>query len=209
MKPLDPKVIDILNDVLTAELTAINQYFVHSEMCRNWGYAKLAAVLRERSMEEMRDAQELIRRVLYFEGVPNVQRYWKVQVGQTVKEQLTADLGVEKKAIEMLNKHIELCRSVADHGSRELLEKILVNEEAHTDWLEAQLTLMDQVVEANCLAQQMKPEGSADAAHRGSSPARGDGRDHHRRLARHRALGRAHLRARRRRHRHRRQDRRR
>jgi bacterioferritin len=153
------QVIDLLNEVLTGELTAVNQYFIHAKMCGNWGYERLLKKVRAESIDEMRHAEALIDRVLYLEGVPNIQRYWKVQVGQTVKEQLTADHGVEKKALELLNRGIELCRSLGDHGSRELLEKILVNEEQHTDWLEAQLTLIAQVGEANYLAQQIKPEG--------------------------------------------------
>jgi bacterioferritin len=150
------QVIEVLNEVLTGELTAVNQYFIHAKMCRNWGYERLHAKVRAESIDEMRHAETLIDRILYLEGVPNIQRYWKVQVGQTVKEQLTADLGVEKKALELLNRGIELCRNTGDHGSRELLEKILVTEEQHTDWLEAQLTLIAQVGEANYLAQQIK-----------------------------------------------------
>ncbi len=150
------QVIDVLNEVLTGELTSVNQYFIHAKMCANWGYMRLHKQIRAESIDEMRHAEALIERVLYLEGVPNLQRYWKVQVGQTVKEQLNADLGVEKKAIELLNRGIELCRSSGDHGSRELLEKILVSEEHHADWLEAQLTLVDQVGEANYLAQQIK-----------------------------------------------------
>lgn len=152
------QVIDILNEVLTGELTAVNQYFIHAKMCGNWGYQRLHKLIRAESIDEMRHAEQLIDRVLYLDGVPNLQRYWKVQVGQTVKEQLNADLDVEKKAIELLNRGIELCRSHADHGSRELLEKILVAEEEHADWLEAQLTLIAQVGEPNYLAQQIKPE---------------------------------------------------
>jgi len=150
------QVIDILNEVLTGELTAINQYFIHAKMCHNWGYERLHKKVRAESIDEMKHAEALIERVLYLDGVPNIQRLWKVQVGQTVKEQLNADLGVEKKAIELLNRGVELARSLADNGSRELLEKILVSEEEHADWLEAQLTLIEQTGEANYLAQQIK-----------------------------------------------------
>src|SRR5688572_9487486 len=142
------QVIDVLNEVLTGELTAVNQYFIHAKMCGNWGYERLHKKVRTESIDEMKHAESLIDRILYLEGVPNIQRYWKVQVGQTVKEQLKADHAVESKAIELLNRAIELCRGVGDHGSRELLEHILVNEETHTDWLEAQLTLIEQVGEA-------------------------------------------------------------
>ena len=153
------QVLEVLNEVLTGELTAVNQYFIHAKMCGNWGYERLHKKVRTESIDEMRHAEALIERILYLEGVPNLQRYWKVQVGQTVKEQLTADLAVEKKAIELLNRGVELCRGLGDHGSRELLEKILVTEEQHADWLEAQLTLIAQVGDANYLAQQIKPEG--------------------------------------------------
>jgi bacterioferritin len=148
-------IITVLNDVLTAELTAINQYFVHARMCENWGYARLWKKLRAESIGEMRDADRLIERVLYLEGVPNVQKLGKVNVGQTVSEQLRLDLEVEKGAIKRLNSGIELCRSLGDNGSRELLEDILEGEEAHANWIEAQLTLIQQVGEANYLAQQI------------------------------------------------------
>ncbi len=153
------QVIEVLNEVLTGELTAVNQYFIHAKMCGNWGYQRLHKQVRAESIDEMRHAETLIDRILYLEGVPNLQRMWKIQVGQTVKEQLNADLGVEKKAIELLNRGIELSRSLSDHGSRELLEKILVTEEQHADWLEAQLTLIEQVGEPNYLAQQIKSDG--------------------------------------------------
>jgi len=152
------QVLDLLNEVLTGELTAINQYFVHAKMCHNWGYERLHKKVRAESIDEMKHAESLVERILYLDGVPNLQRLWKLNVGQTVKEQLTADLEVEKAAIERLNRGIELARSLADNGSRELLEHILVNEEEHADWLEAQLTLIQQVGEPNYLAQQIKTE---------------------------------------------------
>jgi bacterioferritin len=152
------QVLEILNEVLTGELTAINQYFIHAKMCHNWGYERLHKKVRAESIDEMRHAEALIERVLYLDGVPNLQRLWKLAVGQTVKEQLEADLNLEKLAIERLNRGVELARGVADNGSRELLERILVSEEEHADWLEAQLTLIQQVGEPNYLAQQIKPE---------------------------------------------------
>jgi bacterioferritin len=153
------QIIDLLNEVLTAELTAINQYFIHARMCQNWGYERLWKKVREESIGEMRHADQLIARILYLEGVPNVQRYSKVNVGQTVKEQLSLDHDVEKAAITMLNRGVEQCRSLGDNGSRELLEKILIGEEQHADWIESQLDLIQQVGEANYLAQQIKEEG--------------------------------------------------
>ena len=153
------QVIALLNDVLTAELTAINQYFIHARMCENWGYERLWKKLREESIGEMRDADRLIARILYLEGVPNVQRLGKINVGQTVPEQLTLDLEVERGAIQRLNDGIELARSLGDNGSRELLEDILKGEEDHANWIEAQLNLIAQMGEANYLAQQIKKEG--------------------------------------------------
>ena len=146
----------LLNEVLTAELTAINQYFIHARMCENWGYERLWKTTREESIGEMRHADELIERILYLEGVPNLQRLGKVNVGETVPEQLRLDLEVEKDAIKRLNDGIELARSVGDNGTRELLEGILEGEESHANWLETQLTLIAQVGESNYLAQQIK-----------------------------------------------------
>jgi bacterioferritin len=151
----DAKVIDLLNEVLTGELTAINQYFLHAKMCQNWGYEKLHEHIRKESIDEMKHADVLIERILYLEGLPNVQRLGKVNVGQTVVEMLKNDLGVETVAIPLLNKSIETCRQVGDNGSEHLLKEILTSEEAHVDWLEAQLELVKQVGEANYLAQQI------------------------------------------------------
>jgi bacterioferritin len=154
------QVIAMLNDVLTAELTAINQYWIHARMCENWGYERLWKKVREEAMGEMRHADQLIERILYLEGVPNVQRLGKVNVGQTVPEQLRLDLEVEQAAIRMLNNGIELARGLGDNGSRDLLEDLLEGEESHANWLEAQLTLIAQLGEAHYLAQQVKTEGA-------------------------------------------------
>ena len=152
------RIIETLNDVLTAELTAINQYFIHARMCENWGYERLWKKIRAESLSEMKHADELIERILYLEGLPNLQRLGKVNVGQSVPEQLRLDLSVEKAAVKLLNDGIELCRSLGDNGSRELLEHILEGEEKHENWIEAQLTLIEQVGEGNYLAQQIKDE---------------------------------------------------
>jgi bacterioferritin len=152
-------VIELLNDVLTAELTALNQYFVHAKMAENWGYERLWKKFRDESIDEMKDADKLIGRILFLEGVPNLQKLNKVSVGQPVKEQLELDLEVEKAAIERLNAGIETSRSLGDNGTREMLEDILVGEEEHANWLEAQLSLIAQVGEGNYLAQQMKKDG--------------------------------------------------
>src|SRR5947209_12408265 len=143
------QVVTLLNEVLTAELTAINQYFIHGRMCENWGYERLWKKIREESLGEMRHADKLIERILYLEGVPNVQRLGKVNVGETVPEQLELDLEVERAAIKALNTSIELCRSLGDNGSRDLLEDILEGEETHVNWIEAQLTLIAQMGEAH------------------------------------------------------------
>jgi bacterioferritin len=150
------QVIALLNDVLTAELTAVNQYFIHARMCENWGYERLWKKIREESIGEMKHADKLIERILYLEGVPNLQRLGKVNVGETVPEQLRLDLEVEREAIRMLNAGIETARSLGDNGTRELLEDILEAEESHANWIEAQMTLIAQTGEGNYLAQQIK-----------------------------------------------------
>jgi bacterioferritin len=148
-------VLELLNEVLTAELTAINQYFVHAKMCENWGYHRLAHRDREESIGEMKDADQLIERILYLEGTPNLQRLGSVGVGETVPEQLRVDLELEREAITRLNRGIALCVAEGDNGSRDLLEDILEGEEEHADWLETQLHLLAEVGEAHYLAQQM------------------------------------------------------
>lgn len=151
----DAAIIDALNEVLTAELTAINQYFIHAKMCQNWGFMRLAGQIRAESIDEMKHADQIIDRILYFDGVPNMQRLFKINVGENVKEQFGADLDLEKAAIERLNNAVKLCREKGDNGTRELLEGILVSEEEHADWLETQLGLIDTLGEAHYLSQQM------------------------------------------------------
>ena len=147
------QVVTLLNDILTAELTAINQYFIHARMCENWGYKRLWKKLREESIGEMRHADRLIERILYLEGVPNVQRLSKVNVGQTVPEQLRLDLELERAAVAALNAGVELCRSLGDNGTRDLVEDILTAEEGHIDWIEEQMELIRQVGEPHYLSQ--------------------------------------------------------
>ncbi len=149
------KVIEALNDILTGELTGINQYFVHAKMCENWGYERLAEAVRKESIEEMKHADELIERILFLEGVPNLQRLGKVKVGEKVPEQLKLDRELELEAVGKLNKAIALAGELGDNGTRELLEDVLESEEQHVNWLEAQLELIQQVGEENYLAQQM------------------------------------------------------
>ena len=149
------KIIELLNDVLTGELTSVNQYFVHAKMCRNWGYQRLAEHVKKESIEEMKHADDLIERILYLDGVPNLQRLNKVNVGETVPEQLKLDRALEVEAVGRLNKGIALCVDLGDNGSRELLEKLLISEEEHLDWLETQLSLVASIGEAHYLAQQV------------------------------------------------------
>jgi bacterioferritin len=156
----DKKIIEILNDVLTAELTAINQYFVHGEMCENWGYDRLQHIIRKHSIGEMKHAEQLIERVLFLEGVPNVQRLGKINIGENVPEILKVDLALEMDALPRLNKGIETCRELGDNNSRHLLEEILEDEEEHVDWLESQLALLEQVGAQHYLAQQIREEES-------------------------------------------------
>ena len=154
----DKKVIEVLNEVLTAELTAINQYFVHAEMCENWGFKRLQKVIRHHSIGEMKHAEEVIERILFLEGVPNVQRLGKINIGESVEEQFKVDLALELDALPRLNKGIEVCREVDDNGSRLLLEEILHEEEEHVDWLEAQIDQVRQMGIQNYLAQQVKED---------------------------------------------------
>ena len=151
----DAEIIEILNDVLTAELTAINQYFIHAKMMDNWGYERLAEHPRAESIDEMKHAERLIERILFLEGVPNMQRLFPVKVGETVPEQLRLDLDVEYTSIKRLNDGIAVALEVGDNASRVLLETILVGEEDHADWLETQLDAMRQLGEQNYLAQQL------------------------------------------------------
>jgi bacterioferritin len=149
-------VIQTLNDVLCAELTAINQYMIHAEMCENWGYQRLAGQARKDSIEEMKHAEQIIERILYLDGMPNMQKYMKINVGKTVPEQHEFDLQLEQDAIERLNKGVALCREKGDNGSRALLEQVLVDEERHLDMLEAQLQQIQDIGVENYLSQQLE-----------------------------------------------------
>ena len=154
----DRKIIEILNDVLTAELTAINQYFVHGEMCENWGYYGLQHEIRQHSIGEMKHAEEVIERILFLEGIPNMQRLGKINIGESVPEMLKVDLALELDAVGRLNKHIVTANELGDNNTRHLLEEILEDEEEHIDWIEAQLSLLEQVGVQNYLAQQIREE---------------------------------------------------
>lgn len=150
-----PEVIAALNEHLTAELTAINQYYVHYKMCENWGYARLAAKKREESIGEMRDADQVIERILFLDGIPNMQRLNPVAVGEDPIEQHQLDLKLELANVKRLNEMVALCREKGDNGSRELLEQILKGEEEAVDWLEAQLGIVERIGVERYLAEQL------------------------------------------------------
>jgi bacterioferritin len=149
------RVIEVLNELLTFELTAINQYFLHSRMCDDWGYNRLAARLREISREEMDDAEEIIDRILFLEGVPNMQRLEPVRIGETVSEQLRLQAESEQRALSILGQGVAAADEAGDRASREFFAARLQEEEGHLDWLETQLGLIDQIGEANYLTQQI------------------------------------------------------
>jgi bacterioferritin len=151
----DDRLLEILNDVLTAELTAVNQYFLHAKMCENWGYRRLAEHVRDESIDEMKHAERLTDRILFLEGVPNFQRYYPLRIGETVPEQLESDLQLEYTAIDRLNAGIAVAVELGDNGTRELLEGLLVSEEEHADWLETQLETIRQIGTELYLSQQM------------------------------------------------------
>jgi bacterioferritin len=151
----DSAVIELLNEVLTAELTAVNQYFLDAKMFDNWGYARLGKRFLDESIGEMKDADALIERILYLDGHPNVQRLGTIATGETTLEKFELALQLERAAIERLNRGIALCLDKADNGSRDLLEEILEGEEEHADWLEVQLELIRQLGEVHYQAQQI------------------------------------------------------
>jgi bacterioferritin len=151
----DPKVITALNEILTGELTAINQYFLHARMLKNWGYERIASMVHKESIDEMKHAQNLTDRVLFLEGIPNLQKLGKLNIGETVQEQFEADLKLEFQALDNLKIAIKTCFEAADHTSRELLEHILEDEERHIDWLETQLGLIKELGKEVYLGEQL------------------------------------------------------
>jgi len=155
----DPEVIEILNEVLTNELTAVNQYFLHARMQKNWGFTKLGDYTYGESIDEMKHADLLIERILFLDGHPNVQRLDPVRIGETVTEQLSADLAVEVHAMEALRRGIVVCQDRADTVSRLLLEQILTSEEEHVDYLETQISLVETLGEQQYLQLQVEPGG--------------------------------------------------
>lgn len=149
------EVIDLLNEVLAGELVAINQYFLHAKMAQNWGYSKIASKVRSESIDEMKHAERLTDRILFLDGLPNLQRLDKLHIGQTIPEQFQSDLALEYRAVKLLNDGMVLCRERGDQGSEALLRDILISEEEHIDWLETQLKLIESLGEKMYLAEQM------------------------------------------------------
>jgi bacterioferritin len=156
----DPQVIEVLNEVLTNELTAVNQYFLHARMQKNWGFTKLGSYTYSESIDEMKHADVLIERILFLEGHPNVQRLDPVRIGEDVPEQLAADLAVEVHAMDALRRGIVVCSEKADTVTRLLLEDILRSEEEHVDYLETQLSLVQSLGLQEYLQLQVEPGGS-------------------------------------------------
>ena len=154
----DKEVIGFLQEVLTAELTAINQYFLHAEMMENWGYERLAKITKKESIEEMQHAEILLHRLLYLDAAPDMTQLFPLRIGKNVKAQLENDLALELEAVPRLNKAINAAVKAGDNGSRDLFAKILSDEEHHVDYLEAQLHMIKEMGYENYLAQQMKPK---------------------------------------------------
>ncbi len=151
-----PKVIQALNEALKEELTAINQYFLHAEMCENWHYGKLGDYIKKQSIDEMKHAEAIIERILFLDGTPNMTELMQINVGQNVKAQLENDLKLEVDAVAQYNQAVELARQEGDNASRELFEKLLKDEEQHVDWLEAQIYQIGEIGYERYLSQQIK-----------------------------------------------------
>ncbi len=156
------EILDALQVVLTMELTGINQYFIHSKMAKNWGFERLAKFEWNESLDEMRHADQVIDRMLYLDGAPNMMRYEKIKVGADAKGMLEADLGLELRALEHLRAGIATAMAHNDHGTRELFEHILVNEEQHIDWIETQLAKIERIGIEHWLAHQQYGDAKAD-----------------------------------------------
>ncbi len=154
--PHGEQILESLNQLLTLELTGVNQFFLHARMCRNWGYERLADTIRQRSIDEMKHAEKIIDRVLYLEGVPNLQRLDKIRLGENVPEILRLDYEHEKRLVDKVKEQVQLLLELGDHGSRQLVEEVLRGEENDIDWFESQFALIEQIGEAHYLAQQVR-----------------------------------------------------
>jgi bacterioferritin len=156
----DSAVLGVLNELLHGELTAVHQYMLHARMCEDWGYDRLFAKIHEESREELEHADHVIERILYLDGAPDVQKLGSVTPGKNVPEQLRADYELEKSVIAALNRGIKVARSAADNGTAELLEHMLEDTEEHANWLETQLTAIDQIGVERYLAEQLKKKSA-------------------------------------------------
>ncbi|MGH3491299.1 MAG: bacterioferritin [Actinopolymorphaceae bacterium] len=157
MQPVSPRVVALLNDALTLELTAVNTYFLHARMLDNWGFHRLGKVLYDLSIEEMRDADDLIERILFFDGHPNVQRLNPIEVGETPEEVLRLGRESERAAVTQFNEGARECHDLGDHGTAAVFEGMVRDEEKHVDWFESQLDAVDRIGAAQYLAQQIDP----------------------------------------------------
>ena len=163
MQPVSPRVVELLNDALSFELTVTNTYFLHARMLDNWGLSRLGKVFYDLSIDEMKDADDLINRILLFDGHPNVQRLNAIQVGETPEEMLQLALASEKAAVAQFNASAEECHQLGDHGSAAVFEEMVRDEETHADWFESQLDAVERVGLAQYLAQQIAAgEGPGD-----------------------------------------------
>ncbi len=153
-----PKVITALNEALTEELTAINQYFLHAEMCENWHYSKLGDYIKKQSIDEMKHAESLIERILFLDGTPNLTQPMQLTIGQTVKAQIESDLKLEVSAVALYNRAVRTAQEAGDNASRELFERLLKDEEDHVDWLEAQVHQMKELGYERYLSQQIRED---------------------------------------------------
>jgi bacterioferritin len=152
------KVIEALNQALKEELGAINQYFIHAEMCENWHYDRLGDLIRKQSIDEMKHAEALIERILFLNGSPNVTAPMQITIGSNVKAQLESDLALELGAVKMYNRAVETAREESDNASRELFERLLKDEEEHVDWLEAQLHQIEEIGYERYLSGQIRKD---------------------------------------------------
>ena len=162
MQPVDPRVVELLNDALTFELTVTNTYFLHARMLDSWGFGRLGKVYYDLSIDEMRDADELIKRILLFDGHPNVQRLNAITVGETADEMLRLALDSEREAVRQFNASAQECHDLGDHGTASVFEEMVRDEETHADWFESQLDAIERVGLAQYLAQQIEQGGPSD-----------------------------------------------
>ena len=150
-----PQIIELLNNVLRMELTGINQYFLHAKMCDSWGYQVLAKAILDESIDEMKHADKVIERILFLDGRPNLSSADRINIGSNVRQQFENDLALERAALQILNPGVKLCGELQDTGSRELLERITVDEERHVGWIEAQLYKISELGYEHYLAEQI------------------------------------------------------